>query len=147
MKTRHIVGTAVIIVFLIWGASVFLDTTIQYVSIEEAAQSRSVVQVMGKIDFDRVTYNTDDLRLEFAVYDPQAVDTANAERLHVVYYGVIPGNFNQASTVVLKGKPGNDGVFIAERMLVKCPSKYQGEVGEEYQDIRKHEDAASSSGV
>jgi cytochrome c-type biogenesis protein CcmE len=64
----------------------------------------------------------------------------------VHYYGVVPGNFEQATSVVLKGK-STEGVFVAEQMLVKCPSKYQGEGGNEYQDIRKHDDAVGSSGV
>ena len=38
---------------------------------------------------------------------------------------LMPGNFDQAKSVVLKGKTEN-GVFVAEQMLVKCPSKYQG---------------------
>jgi len=54
---------------------------------------------------------------------------------------VVPGNFDQATSVVLKGKPDNDGRFVAEQMLVKCPSKYQGEGGEELQDLKKHEEA------
>ncbi len=147
MKARHILGGVILLVFLIWGTSAFFRTTIQYVSIEEARSSRHMVQVMGVIDFDAVTYNTDDACLEFAIYDPEAADTTVARRLPVVYYGVVPGNFGQASSVVLKGKPDDGGVFVADRLLVKCPSKYQGEGGDEYQDIRKHEEALDSSGA
>jgi hypothetical protein len=35
---------------------------------------------------------------------------------------------------VCKGANKEEG-FVAEKLLVKCPSKYQGEGGEEYQDI------------
>jgi cytochrome c-type biogenesis protein CcmE len=64
----------------------------------------------------------------------------------VFFYGVVPGNFDQATSVVLKGKT-TDGVFVADQMLVKCPSKYQGEGGE-YQDMKKHDEAsAGKSGV
>jgi len=62
------------------------------------------------------------------VFDAEAKDTVAAPRMPVMYYGVVPGNFDQAKSVVLKGKTEN-GVFIAEQMLVKCPSKYQGEEG------------------
>jgi hypothetical protein len=37
-----------------------------------------------------------------------------------------PNNFEAASQVVAIGSY-KDGVFYAEDMLVKCPSKYQGE--------------------
>ncbi|MFH2036524.1 MAG: cytochrome c maturation protein CcmE, partial [Candidatus Zixiibacteriota bacterium] len=43
----------------------------------------------------------------------------------VIYNGVVPGNFDQATSIVAVGKPGDEG-FIADKLLVKCPSKYQG---------------------
>jgi cytochrome c-type biogenesis protein CcmE len=140
VRAKYIIGALIVVVFIVWGASAFLKTTIQYVSIDEAKTAERTVQVMGKIDFDKVNYNSDESRLEFAVYDAEAVDKASADNMNVVYYGVVPGNFDQATSVVLKGKPdGNE--FVAEQMLVKCPSKYQGEGGDEYQDMKKHEEA------
>ncbi len=146
MKAKYIIGGAIIVLFMVWGTSAFLKTTIQYVSIEQAAKATSTVQVMGKIDFDRVTYNTEQSRLEFAIYDAEAEQKAGAISMNVVYYGVVPGNFDQATSVVLKGKSAGDH-FVAEQMLVKCPSKYQGDDGKEYQDIKKHNEAVKEAGV
>ena len=147
MKAKYIIGSVIIVVFLAWGATAFLKTTIQYVSLDEAAHSTRTVQVMGKIDFDKVKYHTDDTRLEFSIFDPEASDKATAEHLPVVYKGVVPGNFDQATSVVLKGKMGDNGMFVADKMLVKCPSKYQGEGGQDYQDINKHNEAVGQAGV
>ncbi len=144
MKAKYIIGVVVIVVFMVWGASAFFKTTIRYVPIKQALASANTVQVMGKIDFDHVKYNTKDSRLEFVVYDADAKDKATATRMNVVYYGVVPGNFDQATSVVLKGRTENNE-FVADQMLVKCPSKYQGEDGSEYQDIKKHEEAVKSS--
>jgi len=146
MKAKYVIGGIIIVLFVVWGASAFLKTTIQYVSIEEAAKARRMVQVMGKIDFERVVYDADNSRLEFAIYDADAEQKAGASSLNVLYYGVVPGNFDQATSVVLKGKAEGD-YFVAEQMLVKCPSKYQGEGGDEYQDIKKHNEAAKEAGV
>lgn len=146
MKAKYVIGTAVIILFMVWGTSAFFKTTIQYVSLAEAKTADRIVQVMGKIDFDMVNYDADESRLEFAVYDPDAVDEAVAERLAVHYYGVVPGNFDQATSVVLKGQFKED-IFEAEQMLVKCPSKYQAEGGEEYQDMKEHNEATGESGT
>lgn len=146
MNAKYIIGGLVVVVFMVWGASAFFKTTIQYVSIDEARTAERTVQVMGKIDFDVVKYNADDSRLEFAVYDPEAADPSGAERMSVVYYGVVPGNFDQATSVVLKGKPDGE-MFVADQMLVKCPSKYQGEGDEGYQDIEKHNQAVEEAGV
>ena len=145
MKAKYIIGGIVIVLFVVWGASAFLKTTIQYVSIQEASRADRTVQVMGKIDFERVVYNADQSRLEFAIYDAEASDKATARSMNVVYYGVVPGNFDQATSVVLKGKADGDH-FVADQMLVKCPSKYQGEGDQEYQDIKKH-DEAQEAGV
>lgn len=145
MNLKYIIGTAVIVVALVWGASAFFKSTVQYVSIEQAAMSARTVQVMGKIDFDRVNYNQDDSRLEFAIYDAEAESVHGARHLPVVYYGVVPGNFDQATSVVLKGKPDQSGTFVAEQMLIKCPSKYQGEDGSEYQDVKKHDEAVGAA--
>jgi len=147
MRLKYIIGGLVIVAFLIWGATAFLQTTIQYVSIDSAMKSQRTVQIMGKIDFDRVLYNAEDERLEFAVYDPEAPKPASAKRMRVVYYGVVPGNFDQATSVVLKGKASDEGVFVADQMLVKCPSKYQGEGEQLYQDSGKHDEATGETGV
>jgi len=145
LSIKYVIGGLIIVLFVVWGAYSFMKTTIQYVSIEQARTSERVVQVMGEIDFDRVNYNTDERRLEFAIFDVEAPNKATAVRLPVVYYGVVPGNFEQASSVVLKGRSA-DGVFEVNQMLVKCPSKYQGEGGE-YQDPQKHRDSTSLSGA
>ena len=138
MNTKHVIGIVVIAVFIVWGAFSFMETTVQYVSLEKAATSSRVVQVMGQIDFDVVRYNEDSERLEFSIYDTEAEQPDTGPRLDVVYYGVVPGNFDQATSVVLKGMPDSTGMFVADQMLVKCPSKYQGE-GNEYQDPSLHE--------
>ena len=145
MKAKYIIGGLVVIVFMVWAAMSFMETTIQYVSIDQAKHSSKTVQVMGKIDFDKVHYNAEDSRLEFAVYDADAESKENAATLNVIYHGVVPGNFDQATSVVLKGKSdGNQ--FVADQMLVKCPSKYQGEGGE-FQDMEKHNKAVEETGV
>ncbi len=146
MKAKYIIGAVIIVLFMVWGASAFFKTTIQYVSIDDAMHAQRTVQVMGKIDFSKVNYNADHSRLEFAIYDPSADSAAGAKAMDVVYYGVVPGNFDQATQVVLKGKVDGDH-FVADQMLVKCPSKYQGEGGSEYQDMKKHEEAVGKAGV
>jgi cytochrome c-type biogenesis protein CcmE len=125
MKAKYLIGAAIIVVFVLWGASAFLKTTVQYVSIAEAKRFERTVQVLGNIDFKDVHFDADKRRLEFSIYDSTAADPQRAERMKVIYYGVVPGNFDQATQVVVRGKIGPEG-FMAEKLLVKCPSKYQG---------------------
>ncbi|MCP4567393.1 MAG: cytochrome c maturation protein CcmE [FCB group bacterium] len=123
MKAKYIIGIIIIGLFSVWGASSFMSTTILYVSIDEVAKTEGTVQLMGKIDFDAVNYDAENSRLVFEVVGLEE-HTAD-DRLTIVYTGVVPGNFDQATSVVAKGHY-EDGVFLADQLLVKCPSKYQG---------------------
>lgn len=137
MKSKAVIGSIIILGAMAWGISSFVGTTVQYVSIAEARTADRTVQVMGKIDTEQVKYNSAESRLEFAIYDAEALEKSHAENMKIVYYGTVPGNFDQATSVVCKGTNKDEG-FVAEKLLVKCPSKYQGEVSEDYQDITKH---------
>jgi len=125
MKAKYIIGSIVIIVFVVWGASAFLNMTIQYVSFAEARETGKKVQLAGKIDFNDVHFNADSNRLEFSIIEIKPEEGAKPERMKVVFNGVVPGNFDQATSVLVIGKYGGD-VFEADKLLVKCPSKYQG---------------------
>ncbi|UCD18032.1 MAG: cytochrome c maturation protein CcmE [Candidatus Zixiibacteriota bacterium] len=129
MKTKYIIGIIVIVVFGVWGAATFLNTTIKYVSIAEARQAKHTVQVSGLIDFSEVQYDAAGQRLVFTLVDLESPDPASAERMTVYYYGVVPGNFEQATSVLVRGKAKEEG-FVAEQLFVKCPSKYQGQAGQ-----------------
>lgn len=125
MKPKYIIGTIIVIIFIVWGASAFFKTTVKYVSFAEAKSSNKTVQIVGGIDFDSVDYDVDKQTLFFTIYDLEAEEQSTAERMRIFYKGIIPGNFDQATSVLIRGKPGDDG-FIAKKLLVKCPSKYQG---------------------
>ena len=49
----------------------------------------------------------------------------NGKVMPVLYKGVKPGNFEEATEIVAVGSY-HDGAFHADQLLVKCPSKYQG---------------------
>ena len=123
MKAKYIIGGLIIVTFVIWGVTSFMSTTIRYVSIDEVQRSTGTVQVMGKVDFDRVVYDSEHSRLVFEITGLEK-RTLN-QRLKVIYSGVVPGNFDQATSVVAKGRY-QEGAFMADQLLVKCPSKYQG---------------------
>ncbi len=146
MTARYIIGAVVVVIFVVWGAFAFFRTTVQYVHIDEAMNAQRTVQVMGKIDFESVRYDAEQSRLSFAIYDAEAADPTGSPSLSVVYLGVVPGNFDQAESVVVKGQP-NGGVFAAEQLLVKCPSKYQGGDDKAYQSIEKHNQAQKTGAL
>jgi cytochrome c-type biogenesis protein CcmE len=44
--------------------------------------------------------------------------------MKVMYHGAMPNNFESSTSIVVTGKY-QDGVFHANDILTKCPSKYQ----------------------
>jgi len=119
MKAKYLIGIAIIIVFVIFGALSFRKTLTPYVSFEEARKSGTTVQVIGEVLFSQVKYDVEAHQLRFPIVDE------NQEKMEVVYSGTKPANFEQADQVVVIGRYRN-GVFMADQLLVKCPSKYQG---------------------
>ncbi len=89
-----------------------------YVGFSEARAAKSNVQVLGEILAGGSSYDTQAGAFSFFITD------ANGDRMRVVYDGTKPGNFDQATSVVCVGRYDNDA-FHADKLLIKCPSKYQ----------------------
>lgn len=61
------------------------------------------------------------LNLQFTV-------TAGDGSVPVVYKGIdIPDTLKDGAEVVVEGKLEADGIFLASKILAKCPSKYEAE--------------------
>ncbi|GAB4325524.1 MAG: cytochrome c maturation protein CcmE [Candidatus Zixiibacteriota bacterium] len=119
MNKRYIIGIAVIAACGVIGFTAFKGSLTPYVGFNEAKALDRPCQVMGDIDKENVNYDLEAGVLHFTIIDE------NGEKLPVSYTGVKPGNFDQAMSVVCNGTY-EDGTFKADRLLVKCPSKYQG---------------------
>jgi cytochrome c-type biogenesis protein CcmE len=57
--------------------------------------------------------------LHDAVIDPDRA------RMDVVYRGPKPDLLRDEAQAIMTGKLGPDGVFYAEELLLKCPTKYE----------------------
>jgi cytochrome c-type biogenesis protein CcmE len=51
------------------------------------------------------------------------VEGANATTVPVVFHGTVPDLFKSGRDVVVEGRV-KDGVFVADSLVTKCPSKY-----------------------
>jgi len=120
MKRAYILGGALIMAFAALGVAQFKSLLTPYVGFQEAMASSAQVQVKGKIVKESVRFDRDANRLVFDITDEQG------RRMTVEYGRAAPGNFAQASHVVAVGQ-AKDGVFHAQDLLIKCPSKYEGQ--------------------
>ncbi len=121
MKKAYWAGAILILGFLALGLTTFNKTMTPYVSFGDAMKAGRTVQVMGGLDKGSTRYDTATKTLHFRL-----VDQASKQVLPVAYKDVKPANFEDAVSIVAIGKYQDDA-FVAEKLLVKCPSKYQGE--------------------
>ena len=110
----------VVIALTTAGYSLRGGAIVSYASVPEAMASPRAVQVFGYL-YSKGSYD-DQGRWTF---DIQGED---GEVMTIVYPRTKPGNFEQAISVVAIGKYDTDSKqFMADQLLVKCPSKYQEE--------------------
>ncbi|MCM3670130.1 cytochrome c maturation protein CcmE [Mesobacillus maritimus] len=91
------------------------------------------IMTEGLLNKESVQWNADKIELQFEIYDE------NETKLPVVYEGVQPDNFTEDVIVIVEGFISKNGVFEAEKVMTKCPSKYEGEDMENY-DSEMHKE-------
>lgn len=97
--------------------------TLYYLTASEAAGQMGTLdgrsfRLSGKVAEGSVSWDAAASELRFEVTDGSA-------RIPVTYYGAAPDNFSPGRTVVTEGAVDGRGGMTAERIIVKCPSKYQ----------------------
>lgn len=120
MNVKVGLALALLVAAVAIGVTSFRKTVTPYITFQEARKSAGLVQVNGTLADKEYVLQPDRQYLSFRLKDERG------EVLPVEYKGVIPGNFDQATSIVAIGRY-TDGSFHAEQLLVKCPSKYQAE--------------------
>jgi cytochrome c-type biogenesis protein CcmE len=121
MKPKTII--AIVIAMLATSAMVvaFLTNASPYVTVAEARTlTRDGLHIVGDIDKATLSSNVREGRVYFRMKDEKG------EPIDVVYQGAPISNLSSATKVVAVGKMDGN-VFLANRLIVKCPSKYEGE--------------------
>ena len=119
MKKRNIIIFSVLLVSVIVAILSLSDNIMSpYVSFKDAVKSGSYVQVIGKLD-KNVPVSHENGSFSFVLTGEEG------ESMKVVHTGQVPQNFDHADNIVLIGKyDAGAGQFVADKVLVKCPSKY-----------------------
>ncbi len=122
MNNKYIFGGFIIVVFLGLMGYLFTQTNIAYENdFKNVMNTENTVKATGAWVKTK-NYHIDAEKNLFSFY---MVDNHGTE-LKVVYKGAIPNNFESSTSVVVTGK-FQKGVFIANDILTKCPSKYEEE--------------------
>lgn len=120
MNVKVILSLVLLAVAAFFGVTSFKKSMTPYISFSEAKRATGMVQVNGTLADHDYVLKRDEQYLQFRLKDEKG------EVMDVMYRGVIPGNFDQATSIVAIGRY-TEGHFEAEQLLVKCPSKYQTE--------------------
>lgn len=97
------------------------ESVTPYISIAEAVASSKNVQVKGLLDKNFAPQQVGD---EFIF---SLGDENTGETMKVKYSGIKPDQFDEAYHIVAIGKYDSaDNAFHAKKLLIKCPSKYEG---------------------
>lgn len=84
------------------------------------------ITTQGLLKEDSIQWDADKIELRFEIYDE------NNETIQVFHKGIKPDNFTNDIIVIVAGFINEDGIFEAEKVQTKCPSKYEGEDMENY---------------
>ncbi len=124
-----IAGLFIVAAIALLGVQSFQSNSMFYLTVPEvkaqAAKEGDAfyarqVRVSGALHKESIDWNSKTMNLKFHLVD-------GTEMFPVEYNGVVPDTFHHSETVVAEGRYTREGVFQATNILVKCPSKYEGE--------------------
>jgi len=123
MKPKIIVGMVIIVgALVVLITTGFNDSAVYYMTVSELkAQPQSNqrgLRVSGIVDTSSIDWDAENIELSFNLVE-------KADTLHLFYSGLLPDQLREAQQVVAEGRLRQDGVFEANKLLLKCPSKYE----------------------
>lgn len=156
-KTKFIIGGLLIAAAIVYLITSSVQANAQYYLTVDETLSRYEkgeledrnLRVSGAVIGESVDYDVDDLRLEFTVAHVPgekadlneegglakalhlAVSDPSRETLRVVYHGPKPDLLQHEAQAIMTGQMGEGGVFYADEVLLKCPTKYEEAVPEQ----------------
>jgi cytochrome c-type biogenesis protein CcmE len=121
MNMKIIIGGVVIAGAVLFGASSFIQTNVEYADFQIALLSNRKVQVKGEWQQGKET-RFDGEKGEFSFF----MKDEKGYEMKVIYDGAKPNNFEMANAIVIKGR-AEGSCFHASEILTKCPSKYEAD--------------------
>jgi cytochrome c-type biogenesis protein CcmE len=119
IKLGAVVTVAVSLAAMLAIGVVFTVNASPYVDVEQAlVNGGDGLHLLGTIEKPTVRSNPLQREITFDVID------AKGKTMHVDYHGEAISNIDEADKVVAVGSVKN-GEFEANRLLIKCPSKYE----------------------
>jgi cytochrome c-type biogenesis protein CcmE len=154
-RTKFILGGLLIlaaVVYLIVSstqASAEYFLTVDELKAEGASAVGKSLRLSGAVIADTIQYDAQTLTLQFDVAHvsgdnaeieaqgglakvlSEAVNDPSRQRMTIVYNGPKPDLLRGEAQAIMTGHLSDNGVFYAEELLLKCPTKYKEAVPEQ----------------
>ncbi len=151
-RMKFIMGGLLILAAVVYLIISSTKASAQYfVTIDELNSNKSQnlnrdLRVSGAVIGDSIQYDPATLKLTFTVANVPgdnneieaqgglakvlhaAVVNPNSDKMQVVYVGPKPDLLRNEAQAIMTGRLGDDGVFTATELLLKCPTKYEAAV-------------------
>ena len=148
-RAKFLVGGLLIVVAIIYlivsstQASAQYFLTIDEVVVSGESYSDRELRISGAVIGDSIVYDTNTLDISFTVaHVPgdnadleaegglaaalhNAVSDPTRARVEVIYNGPMPDLLQDEAQAIMTGRLGDDGIFYADELLLKCPTKYE----------------------
>ncbi len=111
-------GIATLIIYSFNQSLVYDHSVAEFLS--DPGLQRAHCRIYGKVQADTIVRASGGIGVTFSVTD-------GIRSVPVVYAREVPDTFKENGDVVVEGRIGGDGVFRANNLLAKCPSKYESE--------------------
>lgn len=124
MPKKFVIGITIVILgigyFMVSGVS---KGSSYYVTVQELAESGDKLvgdrlRMGGAVLEGSISKDVRKLDVNFKIHQNEHV-------IDVFYNGITPDMFRDGSDVILEGSFTEDGVFVADVLMAKCPSKYE----------------------
>jgi cytochrome c-type biogenesis protein CcmE len=138
-----ILGAVVLLIWTSTSANAEYFLTINELNTKGSSMVDKNLRVSGAVIGDSIQYDAQSLTLTFEVahvpgdnaeIDAQgglavvlhaAVIDPSRARMKVVYIGPKPDLLRNEAQAIMTGHLGADGIFYADELLLKCPTKYE----------------------
>ena len=149
MKPKFLIGGLLILAAVIYliasstSASAEYFMTIEEVRAQESEVIGKSLRISGVVLGDTINYDPDTLMISFTVAHitgdndeieaqgglakvlHDAVREEDTPRLDIVYDGTMPDLLKDEAQAIMTGYLDADGIFYADELLLKCPTKYE----------------------
>jgi cytochrome c-type biogenesis protein CcmE len=154
-RIKFILGGSIILAAVIYLIASSTQASVEYFMTVDELKARATdllgknLRVSGAVIGDTIQYDPQTLSLSFDIAHVsgdnkeiedqgglaevlhQAVSDKSRARIKVIYVGPKPDLLRSEAQAVMTGHLGNDGIFYADELLLKCPTRYEEAIPEQ----------------